>query len=532
VFVKGVKEQYICWSRKFKTGRGEMLKLTETDKKQLDRNGITESKLNEQLKIFEDGIPFTDLDRACTIGDGILRISSDQHEQLLSNHRQAAFNGRLLKFVPASGAASRMFKQLLALFNSDQEIDAEFLTANSSKDPAKFGLKFFSEFNHFAFYDDLMESLPENERDNYDRILQQLLTSSGLDYASCPKGLIKFHQYDDKARTPFEEHPEEAVQYALDNDNIARIHFTVSADSQRMFEDLLNDIKERYESKGIKLEVSFSIQKPSTVTVAVTPDNEPFRLNDGSLLFRPGGHGALIENLSELDGDIIFIKNIDNVIPDKDETVLYKKLLCGKLVELQSELFRYLNMLERDELTEDELSEIKSFSDSQISISFPPEWDDIPQKTKIKQLYSLLNRPVRLCGVVKNVGEPGGGPFWVKHADGRITLQIVETSQIDIDDPAQKEILQSATHFNPVDLICGVRDYRGEAFHLPDYVDPLAGFISSKSKDGRDLKALELPGLWNGAMALWHTLFVEVPISTFNPVKSVNDLLRKEHQVS
>lgn len=509
-----------------------MLTQTENDKAQLSQKNIAESKLNEQLRMFEKGIPFTRLDRACTIGDGILQIPADQHELLLSNHSFAAFNGRLLKFVPASGAASRMFKQLLALLNSEMDITHEYLNTNASKDPAKFGLKFFSELKRFAFYDDLMETLPEQERDSYNLILKHLLTPSGLDYASRPKGLIRFHRYSDKSRTPFEEHLEEAVQYALDNDKTARIEFTVSAESQDMFESLLDDVKSQYESQGIKLQVSFSLQKPSTDTVAVDPDNMPFRQDDGSLLFRPGGHGALIENLNELGGDIIFIKNIDNVIPDKEETVLYKKLLCGKLVELQSDLFRYLNLIERGSLSDEEMTEIELFAEEKLSISFPTEWTNTPLQTKIKQLYAMLNRPIRVCGVVRNIGEPGGCPFWVRHDDGGVTLQIVETSQIDTSVPAQTQILRSATHFNPVDLICGVRNHKGEPFNLPEYVDPLAGFISSKSKDGRELKALELPGLWNGAMAHWHTIFVEVPITTFNPVKTVNDLLRPEHQVS
>ncbi len=519
--------------------------------------GISEEKLNHQLSVFMQGIPFIELDRPCTINDGIIKIPENQFDSLLELHDQAAFNSRLSKFVPASGAATRMFKQLFAIQNLRENIDKnideglqgtdisrleELHNINdkidTSSDAIGFGLAFLNKLHEFSFYDSLKANLQKDNLDinellesyNYGQIFECLMTGEGLDYASYPKGLIIFHRYSDGNRTPFDEHIEEGCAYTMDRDKLVTIHFTVSVDAQQKFHDHLKTILSIFEKRGIKLEVTFSIQKSSTDTIAVTPENEPFRLSDDSLLFRPGGHGALIENLHDLQGDIIFIKNIDNVIPDKTETVLYKKLLCGKLIEAQMIVFQYLRELDTANITVEEIHAIAIFAKDELSISLPKEWETVPFNDKIKFLFSMLNRPLRVCGVVKNVGEPGGGPFWVLHEDGSASLQIVEASQIDTDCLTQSQMLNSATHFNPVDLVCGVRNYKNELFNLPDYIDQSTGFISLKSKDGRELKALELPGLWNGSMALWNTIFIEVPITTFNPVKTVNDLLRKEHQ--
>ena len=398
---------------------------------------------------------------------------------------------------------------------------------------------FFENIRNFAFYNDLKKVVENTgksietclETKDYNTILDALLSSLGLDYSSLPKGLLAFHKYSDGARTALEEHLIEGAGYAT-SDGLAKLHFTVSPEHLDKFKQHVAEILPSYETKfNVKYDISYSVQKPSTDTVAVTPDNRLFLTETGDLFFRPGGHGALIENLSDLKGDLIFIKNIDNVTTDKNRvpTITYKKVIASYLIDLQNAMFDYLKRLENTDVSEDLLTEIFHFSWKQLHIAFD-HFENLSLEEKRKILIQKLNRPIRICGMVRNEGEPGGGPFWTQNTKGEISLQIVESSQIDPKNPQQQDILKMASHFNPVDLICGVRNYKGELFDLRQYIDPETGFISEKSVGGKTLKALELPGLWNGAMADWITVFVEVPIAIFSPVKTVNDLLRREHQ--
>ena len=406
----------------------------------------------------------------------------------------------------------------------------EFLGADYDAPETKFEKTFFEQIEKFAFYDDLNAACEKMSgkdisalvsEGNYKAVVAALLEAAGLNYGALPKGLLKFHRYEDGNRTPLEEHLVEGALYAANKNGKVNVHFTVSPEHRRLFEALVADKAAVYAKKyGVDYNVTFSEQKPSTDTIAADMDNQPFRDN-GKLLFRPGGHGALIENLNDLDADVIFIKNIDNVVPDKlkGDTVLYKKLIAGVLVALQQKAFAYLELLDSGRYTHEQVIEILQFLQKNLE-----------DAELVLYLKEKLNRPMRVCGMVKNVGEPGGGPFLAYNSDGTISLQILESSQIDMDDPEKKEMFEKGTHFNPVDLVCAVRDYKGRKFDLVNFVDKATGFISYKSKNGKDLKALELPGLWNGAMSDWNTVFVEVPLGTFNPVKTVNDLLRDQHQ--
>ena len=518
------------------------LSLNKEDLDQIKKLGITKEQVNAQMEMFKRGFPFSKLNRPSTVGDGIIVLQQNELERLGEIYDQAALSGRTMKFVPASGAASRMFKLLLSFNNRYEQIDEKHIRAEAEKDNAdhKTFLQFIRGIKSFAFYDDLKTAM---SRDNlemealifqgeYKEILEYLLTSEGLNLSNLPKGLIKFHQYPDHSRTPFEEHMVEAAAYTQDREKNVRIHFTVSPEHEDLIRAHIMDIRDRHEKHGIKYDLGFSVQKTSTDTIAADMENNPFRDGDGRLLFRPGGHGALLENLNDLKGDILFIKNIDNVVPDriKQTTYVYKKALGGYLIELQNEIFDHLRRLLSKDIDDLLINEALDFARHKLSI-IPSEWvKKGPEDEKIHFLISRLNRPLRVCGMVKNVGEPGGGPFWVEHGDGTISLQIVESSQVNMKSAEQKGIWESSTHFNPVDLVCGVHDYLGDPFNLMNYTDPDTGFISIKSKEGRELKALELPGLWNGAMANWNTVFVEVPIITFNPVKTLMDLLREEHQ--
>lgn len=369
------------------------------------------------------------------------------------------------------------------------------------------------------------------EERQYKAIVSNLLEAAGLNYGALPKGLLKFHRYADGVRTPLEEHLVEGALYAAGKSGEANVHFTVSTEHRQLFQQLVDAKVAEYEAKyGIRYHVSFSEQKPSTDTVAADMENKPFR-DKGKLLFRPGGHGALIENLNDLDADVVFIKNIDNVVPDrlKGDTVTYKKLLAGVLVTLQAKAFDYLHLLDGGHYSHDQLEEIIRFVQRDLRCR-RADLKQLEDADLVIYLRKKLNRPMRVCGMVKNVGEPGGGPFLAYNPDGTVSLQILESSQIDMKDPEKKAMFEQGTHFNPVDLVCAVRDYKGNKFNLLNYVDKATGFISYKSKGGKELKALELPGLWNGSMSDWNTVFVEVPLSTFNPVKTVNDLLREQHQ--
>lgn len=505
--------------------------ITENEKKQLEQKGISEEQLRGQLECFAKGFPYLELHAAASTGKGIFAPSEEEVQTYLrawDGYTEEAH--KVVKFVPASGAASRMFKDIFA-----------FLDAGYDRPASDFEKTFFARLHDAAFFDDLnaacvrlhgkgIDALLEAGR--YKDVAAAMLAPEGLNYGSLPKGLLKFHRYADGARTPLEEHLAEGALYAKNKDNDVYVHFTVSPEHRRLFEALVEEKADKYgEELHAGYHVSFSEQKPSTDTVAVNPDNTPFRRQDGSLLFRPGGHGALIENLNDIDADVVFIKNIDNVVPDrlKDDTVKYKKLIAGVLVSLQRQIFEYLRKLDSGSYNMEDLIGMLQFVQKKLCCKNPGT--KLLEDTEMAiYLRKKLNRPIRVCGMVRNVGEPGGGPFLAYNADGTISPQILESSQIDMDDVIKKNMFEQGTHFNPVDLVCGIRDYKGNKFHLPDYVDRQTGFISHKSKDGKELKALELPGLWNGAMSDWNTVFVEVPLSTFNPVKTVNDLYREQHQ--
>ncbi len=505
--------------------------LTEQDLTQIASRGITVQQVEHQLEQIAQGFPFLKIESAAAVGNGIVSLNDGEQNLFLTEWSEytSAEGHRIVKFVPASGAASRMFKNLFS-----------FLTADYDEPATEFEHTFFDSIKKFAFHNELCNKCKENEgkglcklieTGEYKPVVANLLEKEGLNYGSLPKGLLLFHNYEDGPRTPMEEHLVEAALYA-NCEGEANIHFTVSHDHLELFKKKVEEKKNMYEQAyGVKFHVSFSEQKPSTDTIAANPDNTPFRNEDGSLLFRPGGHGALIENLNDIDADVVFIKNIDNVVPDrlKQETVKYKKLLAGLLVHLQTMSFKYLELLDTKAYTKEQLDEISAFLEEKLYCK-NPNLSQMSDDELADYLYKKLNRPIRICGVVKNVGEPGGGPFLCYNQDGTVSLQILESSQIDKNNDEYVKMFKGGTHFNPVDLVCGIRNYKGEPFHLPDYVDKSTGFVSSKSKNGKDLKALELPGLWNGAMSDWNTIFVEVPIATFNPVKTVNDLLREQHQ--
>jgi hypothetical protein len=446
-----------------------------------------------------------------------------------------------MKFVPASGAASRMFQSLLALMNR-----AEVLTPASIAAAAEGGDRDCQQFRQllanierFAFVHELRRviaqdggSLDHIADGQYGELLAYLLTPKGLNYMNLPKGLIQFHRYTDHTRTPFEEHLVEAAAYTQDGSHTAHVHFTVPVEHREAIISYLQQALPRYEQAGCHYQITFSVQKPSTDTIAVDSMNRPFRDLNGELVFRPGGHGALLENLCDLQGDIIFIKNIDNIVPERltAEIYRYKKALSGYLLALQHELFGHIKRLTHLSLDTSTLTEAFVFARQRLFLQPPEEIQQAGAKAQRDFLLQKLQRPLRVCGMVRNTGEPGGGPFWVQGENGLLSLQIVESSQVNIQAEDQRAVWQAATHFNPVDLVCGVRDFQGKLFDLHHFTDPSSGFISTKSKDGKELRALELPGLWNGSMAEWNTVFVEAPLSTFNPVKTVYDLLRPEHQ--
>lgn len=504
--------------------------LSKQDLKQLASRGINEKQVEKQLKQIAEGFPFLRLEAAAAVGNGIVAPANEARDAFIQRWEQyKKGKHKIVKFVPASGAASRMFKNLFAFLSAPYEVPT-----------TDFEKTFFAEIEHFAFKEALNETCKVNQgkdiasliaEGRYKDIVANLLQPVGLNYGNLPKGLLLFHNYEEGARTPMEEHLVEAALYANCNGE-ANVHFTVSHDHLALFkakvEEKANLLAKKF---GVSYNISFSEQKPSTDTIAANPDNTPFRNADESMLFRPGGHGALIENLNEIDADIVFIKNIDNVVPDrlKTSTVTYKQLIAGILIDKQQKIFNYLNLLDTEKYNHENLEEIKLFVQNDLCCR-KADIDNLTDIELAKYLRTKLNRPIRVCGVVKNVGEPGGGPFLTYNQDGTVSLQILESSQIDTSNEEYMKMFRNGTHFNPVDLVCAIKDYQGHAFPLPDYVDHSTGFISNKSKDGRELKALELPGLWNGAMSNWNTIFVEVPLETFNPVKTVNDLLREQHQ--
>ncbi len=512
--------------------------LNREDLAQLAQRGISEAEFNCQLERFREGFAFTHLVRPATKGDGIMVFDLRKIDELLDGYESAIREREIVKFVPASGAATRMFK---ALFEYRETAKNNALTEKMQDEKDSNGVHYLMHHLHeVAFYEDLFKVMEKHqvdlkdclEKHDYVSIIDFILDEKGLNYANLCKGLLLFHHYKNaESRTALEEHLVEAAGYCNVNGK-AKLHFTVSPEHLEKFTNKVNEKLPYYEEKfQIKYDISYSIQKPSTDTIAVDMNNNPVHDDKGNLMFRPGGHGALIENLKDLKGDIIFVKNIDNVAPDhlKTPTFTYKKVIGGYLLELQKNIFEYLNILEKGELDEVKLQEIYGFLFHQLQCNIK-NFEKLSTKDKQQALFDHLNRPIRICGMVKNEGEPGGGPFWVENAHHESSLQIVESSQVDTKNEEQKYALQHATHFNPVDLVCGVRNYKGEVFDLQKYVDPQTCFISSKSIGSLSIKALELPGLWNGAMADWITVFVEVPIAVFSPVKTVNDFLRREHQ--
>ena len=468
----------------------------------MEEHGLTPAALETQLKNFREGFPFLPVTRAASCGDGIRVLDAAGIEQAAARYDRAKESLRVVKFVPASGAATRMFKDLF-----------EFV--REGRRTAVVG-ELLANRRRFAFWPELRTIIGDDADEL--RTVENIV-AEGLRYGETPKGLVSFHRYGDEVRKAVEEHLVEGAQYAAAGGEV-KIHFTVSPEHLTRFEALLAEKIPGYESRfGVKYRISFSVQDPSTDTLAVNPDCTPFRRADGRLLFRPAGHGALIGNLGKIDADIVFVKNIDNVTTDarRSATVLYKKALAGVLLALQERIFEYLMALE---VPGAELEPIAAFIENELCVKLPKDYGTA-------LLRQVLDRPIRVCGMVRNEGEPGGGPFWVAGADGLETLQIAESNQIA---PEKRELMRSATHFNPVDLVCSFRTSKGGRFDLREFVDPATGFISRKSDGGRELLAQELPGLWNGAMARWNTVFVEVPITTFSPVKVVTDLLRPEHQ--
>lgn len=502
--------------------------LSQKDLQQINGRGIHIDEINRQIKHFQQGFPPSDIRMPATPGKGIMLLSEGDQKHFLDVYLDNAPDFRITRFVPASGAASRMFK---SLFKALEKMEGMDLKEQEDWIEGKKEIRrFFKKLEKYAFFDDLAREATEPLS-----ILKALLGDDGLQYGSLPKGLLKFHKYSvSDRRTAFEEHVREAVKYCGTRNGIVRIHLTVSPEHLDRFQTEAARILPGIEREtGMSIDLSFSFQKPETDTIAVDSENEPFRQADGTLLFRPGGHGALIMNLDALDADLVFISNIDNVAPDrlKSLRVKQKQVLGGVLLEVRSKIFYYLQQLHGDEKPEKtRLDSIVSYLHERLGIAIPEmleSWDAGELK---EWLVSTMNRPIRVCGMVRNEGEPGGGPYYVRSESGEVSLQIVESSQIDLEKQEKALMVLKATHFNPVDLVCSITDYKGEKFNLSRFVDHNTGFISEKSMGGKSLKALELPGLWNGSMAGWLTLFVDVPVETFSPVKTVFDLVRKEHK--
>ena len=517
--------------------------FTKEDLAQIEEHGLSEAEINRQMSLFKMSTPYLKLLGPAFPGDGIRVFDDEQKKKFMGIYGGESPRRECLKFVPASGAASRMFKVLLSAMNRNRPVTTDSVSKEADKgdkDAIQL-LDFMKRIRDFAFFPDLKACLKMKgldgetltEQGSFTELIKCLLTDDGLDYANLPKGLLKFHRYPEGNRTAFEEHLVEAAAYVRKKDSTCPLHFTVSPEHRNKFRNCLEGTRKTYEEKfQASFDVAFSIQKNATDTVAVDLDNRPFRQENGTLLFRPGGHGSLLRNLNDLKGEIIFIKNIDNVVPDrlKPETFEWKKIMGGYLLFLQSRIFDFLKEFDSGEVVPGLFERAESFLEEELMLPVPASITKGSSDDRRAYLIRRLDRPVRVCGMVKNAGEPGGGPFRVRDDDGEKSFQIVETAQIDPDSTQQQAMLAASTHFNPVDLVCGVRDWQGKPFDLKEFVNPNTFFVSEKSKDGRDLKALEHPGLWNGSMAGWITVFVEVPAITFNPVKTVNDLLRKEHQ--
>lgn len=518
------------------------MQITEKDIQQIKSKGLTVEKVAQQIDVFRNGIPAVNLREAATIGRGILCFKEEELSTLAKTYEESIEKLSVVKFVPASGAASRMFKDCYKFLNS-YDYKRESLNSYLNYEMATAIRLFLIGLEKFPFYEIVLKTTLENHpnfndlsegEQLYTFVKTMLKNGKGLNFGSFPKGLLPFHKYKNSGvRTAFGEHLHESVSYSTINKK-STLHFTVSKEHLTDFKEEFDRIRKIVEEKtDTTFNTSYSTQKGFTDTVAVDLENNPFRNEDGSILFRPGGHGALIENLNDIDADLVFVKNIDNVVVRKyqHDLSIYKKALAGKLLEIQNKVFSILKTIAKKMPNEKELAEISLFLESELNINMPVDFIKFSDKFKQEHLIEVLNRPIRVCGMVPNEGEPGGGPFWIKNEYGRSELQIVESAQIDTSNSGQLKIMKSATHFNPVDLVCGMKDYKGNKFNLLDYVDHNAAFITYKTIRGQKVKALELPGLWNGAMAKWISIFVEVPIITFNPVKTVNDLLKSAHQV-
>jgi len=475
--------------------------FTEDDKNSIIEHGLTAEQVEEQLDNFRKGFSPLPIIKAASIGDGIIALSGKEIEKYIQYYDRNKGKKKIVKFVPASGAATRMFKELFEFVNEGKRGNGIDVLLKNLKS--------------FAFYGELKQYLHPGDSDT--NIICSIIRD-GLEYGQLPKGLITFHKYGRSSRKAVEEHLVEGAMYASSN-GISRIHFTVSPEHIKLFEELFEKKRKKYEKQfGIKYDISYSVQHPSTDMIAVDEANNPFRQKNGNILFRPAGHGALIRNLDAIDADIIFIKTVDNVTTDslRDDTIRYKKALAGMMMKIQDKCFKMIKSARKNLCS---IEEIATFIETELMIKLPKTYD-------MEYLMNILDRPIRICGMVKNEGEPGGGPFWAKNQDGTSSLQIAESSQIAKD---KISLMKEATHFNPVDIICGTKRFDGSKYNLNEYIDQSTGFISSKTSDGKALKAQERPGLWNGAMSRWNTIFVDVPITTFSPVKVVQDLLRKEH---
>jgi hypothetical protein len=503
--------------------------LSTADFKKIQNKGLSEKDIEKQLDNFIHGFPELKLVKPARLNDGIIPLKSEDIENYQHIYHKIIGKKKAMKFIPASGAASRMFKFLFEYLENP--------LAGSEQVEL-----FINRIKEFAFYNDLKSLLNSKGEDieeliqnrQYQKIIYFLLSKEGLNYGNLPKALINFHKDVEKSRTPIEEHIVESADYCMNENRKAYLHFTISPQHEAPFNTHLLSIKNKYEEElNAEFEITYSFQKEHTDVIAVKPNNDILRDENGNPVFRPGGHGALLENLNDVEADVVFIKNIDNVVVDnlKQEGNRYKKALAGLMLSYQEKIFGYLEKLDReDKIEKTELDEMHRFVKEQLNVIPPGDLTTEDKQCNIDYLRTKLNRPLRICGMVENKGEPGGGPFWVKDKDNSISLQIVEKAQINTGDPKQKKVLEESTHFNPVDLVCGLKNYKGKSFDLLEYRDPSAGIITNKSKGGVELKAQELPGLWNGGMAYWNTVFVEVPLSTFTPVKTVNDLLREEHQ--
>jgi len=502
--------------------------FSQDDFNQINDHGLSVADVELQLEAFRRGFLPVKLMDAATLQHGIISLSDKEQKSYVRQFDANAAEYEIAKFVPASGAATRMFRDLFSAVKALKQ--GEKLSAGA--------VIFFENIRRFAFFKDLSDCLTRKGLDvdallsakDYLPVLSALLDADGLNFGAKPKAFIPFHVVGENARTALEEQIREGLTHAVGADDTLNVHLTISPEHEEMFNELKSSILSGIEGSTI-VNVTYSFQQKSTDTIAVDMNNNPLRNSDGRLVFRPGGHGALLQNLASLPQEMVFLKNIDNVVPDqhREDTIWYKKVLGGFLMQLVNEIHSFLIMLDDGNVEENDLNDMLTFAEEKLYCTIPPWIKESDPLEKMDFLFPVFNRPVRICGMVKNVGEPGGGPFFTENNDGDKSLQIIESAQIQMSDAQQKQIFESSTHFNPVDLVCWLKDFNGDAFDLNDFSDPETGFIAVKSFEGHDIKAMELPGLWNGAMADWITVFVEVPLSTFNPVKEVNDLLREMH---